>query len=66
MHCSSVMALQLKKGCPEQDACQKQPVIPEHDANVVRAPHASPVIAATPVQSPVSEHPGIREQIAPD
>jgi hypothetical protein len=58
------MALQLKRGCPEQFACQKQPAVPLQVANVVLAPHASPVIEATPVHWPRSLHPGAREHTA--
>lgn len=65
-HCCSVMPLHVPNGCPEQFACQKQPEVPEHDVNAVRAPHASPVVDAVPIQVPKSWHPVTSGQTAPE
>lgn len=65
VHSCSVTALQVPVGCPVQFACQKQPVVLEHAEKDVCAEQATPVVAATPVQTPVSWHPGIRGQSVP-
>lgn len=61
-----MIVLHVKNGWPVQFACQKQPLVPLHDENVVRVAHASPTVDGTPVHTPMSSHPATWEHAAPD